>query len=157
MKVEKKRNKKIWIFAVVVILVAALGVVFAYKLGQQKSVNNSNGVVVDQNASDWDKDLDNLSGQQDSGIKMPGYGELSVGAGDKTWKITLANPKDNDCYFKYSITIGDDETPIYESDYIEPGKAISEFQVDKALDEGDYTIYMNISRSEEHTSELQSR
>ena len=105
MKVEKKRNKKIWIFAVVVILVAALGVVFAYKLGQQKSVNNSNGVVVDQNASDWDKDLDNLSGQQDSGIKMPGYGELSVGAGDKTWKITLANPKDNDCYFKYSITI----------------------------------------------------
>ena len=67
MKVEKKRNKKIWIFAVVVILVAALGVVFAYKLGQQKSVNNSNGVVVDQNASDWDKDLDNLSGQQDSG------------------------------------------------------------------------------------------
>ena len=96
MKVEKKRNKKIWIFAVVVILVAALGVVFAYKLGQQKSVNNSNGVVVDQNASDWDKDLDNLSGQQDSGIKMPGYGELSVGAGDKTWKITLANPKDND-------------------------------------------------------------
>ena len=42
MKVEKKRNKKIWIFAVVVILVAALGVVFAYKLGQQKSVNNSN-------------------------------------------------------------------------------------------------------------------
>ena len=145
MKVEKKRNKKIWIYAVVVILVAALGVVFAYKLGQQKSVNNSNGVVVDQNASDWDKDLDNLSGQQDSGIKMPGYGELSVGAGDKTWKITLANPKDNDCYFKYSITIGDDETPIYESDYIEPGKAISEFQVDKALDEGDYTIYMNIS------------
>ena len=94
----------------VVILVAALGVVFAYKLGQQKSVNNSNGVVVDQNASDWDKDLDNLSGQQDSGIKMPGCGETPVsGAGDKSWKITLANPKDNDCYFKYSITIGDDE------------------------------------------------
>ena len=69
MKVEKKRNKKIWIFAVVVILVAALGVVFAYKLGQQKSVNNSNGVVVDQNASDWDKDLDNLSGQQDWQIR----------------------------------------------------------------------------------------
>ena len=145
MKVEKKRNKKIWIFAVVVILVAALGVVFAYKLGQQKSVNNSNGVVVDQNASDWDKDLDNLSGQQDSGIKMPGYGELSVGAGDKTWKITLANPKDNDCYFKYSITINDAETPIYESDYIKPGKAVTEFKVNTALDAGDYTVYMNIS------------
>ena len=42
-------------------------------------------------------------------------------------------------------TIGEDETPIYESDYIEPGKAIREFQVNKALDAGDYMIYMNIS------------
>ena len=145
MKVKEKRNKKIWIVAVVIFLAMILGITFAYKLGQQKPADNSNGVVVDQDASDWDKDLDNLSGQQDSGIKIPGYGELSAGAGDKTWKITLANPKDNDCYFKYSITVGDDETPIYESDYIEPGKAISEFQVDKALDAGDYTIYMNIS------------
>ena len=104
MKVKEKRNKKIWIVAVVIFLAMILGITFAYKLGQQKPADNSNGVVVDQDASDWDKDLDNLSGQQDSGIKIPGYGELSVGAGDKTWKITLANPKDNDCYFKYSAS-----------------------------------------------------
>lgn len=145
MKVLEIRNKKIWILSVAAILIAVFGIVFAYKMGQQKSAENSNGVVVDQNAADWDKDLDSLSGEQDAGIKIPGYGELSVGAGDKNWKITLANPKDNDCYFKYNITIGDDETPIYESAYIEPGKAIREFQVDKPLNAGDYTIYMNIS------------
>ncbi len=138
-------NKKKWILAAVIVLAVVFGIVFAYKMGQQESMANSNGVVVDQNASDWDKDLDDLSAKQDTGIKIPGYGELSVGAGDKTWNITLANPKDNDCYFKYSITIGDDETPIYESDYIEPGKAITEFDVDKPLDAGDYTIYMNIA------------
>ena len=145
MKLLEKRSKKIWILIVAVILVMVFGIGFAYKMGQQKSMESSNGVVVDQNASDWDKDLDNLSEEQDAGIKIPGYGELSVGAGDKNWKITLANPKDNDCYFKYSITVDDDENPIYESDYIEPGKAISEFQVDKPLDAGDYTIYLNIS------------
>ena len=144
LKIQRSVRKS-WIFILVLILVAAVGIVFAYKAGQKKADEKSNGVVVDQDASDWDQDLDSLSGQQDKGIKIPGYGELSVEAGDKNWKITLANPKDNDCYFKYSITIGEDETPIYESDYIEPGKAIREFQVNKALDAGDYTIYMNIS------------
>ena len=75
----------------IVAFIAVFGIVFAYKMGQQKSAENSNGVVVDQNAADWDKNLDSLSGEQDTGIKIPGYGELSVGAGDKSWKITLAN------------------------------------------------------------------
>ena len=33
----------------------------------------------------------------------------------------------------------------YESDLIEPGKAITEFEVSKPLDAGDYDIYFNIA------------
>ena len=57
----------------------------------------------------------------------------------------MANPEDNECYFKYTITVDDEETPIYESDLIEPGKAVREFEVSKALDPGDYEIHLNIS------------
>lgn len=142
---ESGKSKKILLFAILLLIVAAAGIVAAYKFGQNTSAQNTNGIAIEENVSDWNQDLTSLSDKQDSGIKIPGYGELSVGAGDSTWKITLANPKDNSCYFKYSITINDDETPVYESDYIEPGKAVTEFQVNKPLETGDYTIYMNIS------------
>lgn len=143
--IEKRKNRKILLLAIILILIATVGIATAYRIGRQASTEASNGIVVEGNVSDWNQDLANLSQNQDSGIKIPGYGELSVGAGDTDWKITLANPKDNNCYFKYSITINDDETPIYESDYIEPGKAVTEFKVNNALDAGDYTVYMNIS------------
>ena len=35
--------------------------------------------------------------------------------------------------------------PIYESDLIEPGKAITEFQVSEPLEAGEYEIHLNIS------------
>lgn len=85
-----------------------------------------------------------LPNQGDQGIKIPGYGNLSVGAGEKKWNITLLNPEGNNCYFKYNITVGEHSDPIYTSDYIEPGKAIKSFKVNKSLNKGDYTIYMNI-------------
>lgn len=105
------------------------------------SQENTNGVVIDKDATEWKKELPN---QGDQGIKIPGYGNLSVGAGEKDWNITLLNPEGNNCYFKYNITVGENSDPIYTSDYIEPGKAIKSFKVNKALKKGDYTIYMNI-------------
>lgn len=145
MQNQDKKKKYLIILLIIVVLFLTLGIAFAaYRAGQEKSNINANGVVIDENASEWDKDLENVSGEQ-KGIQIPGYGEITIPAGETNWKITLANPKDNDCYFQYSITIDDDETPIYESDYIEPGKAITEFEVSKPLEAGEYSIYMNIA------------
>ncbi len=141
-----KNKKKKFILLILVIIIAAAAVFgIAYKVGSNAgNAQDVNGVSIDENASDWDQSLNNLSGSE-GGIKIPGYGSLTVNAGEKKWAITLANPKDNNCYFKYSITINDSETPIYESDYIEPGKAIREFEVSDPLEAGDYTIYLNIA------------
>lgn len=145
MQNQDKKKKYLIILLIIVVLFLTLGIAFAaYRAGQEKSNINAKGVVIDENASEWDKDLENVSGEQ-KGIQIPGYGEITIPAGETNWKITLANPKDNDCYFQYSITIDDDETPIYESDYIEPGKAITEFEVSKPLEAGEYSIYMNIA------------
>lgn len=145
MQNQDKKKKYLIILLIIAILFLTFGIAFAaYRAGQEKSNINAKGVVIDENASEWDKDLENVSGEQ-KGIQIPGYGEITILAGETNWKITLANPKDNDCYFQYSITIDDDETPIYESDYIEPRKAITEFEVSKPLEAGEYSIYMNIA------------
>lgn len=106
------------------------------------SDSTAQGVVLDENAETWDGNMKDLSDGK-SGIKIPGYGELRVPQGERTWNITLANPKENTCYFKYTIKV-DDET-LYESDFIEPGKAVREFEVSKLLDSGDYEIHLQIS------------
>lgn len=140
-----KKKKYLFIILIIAAIFITLGIAFAaYQVGQKNTVINAKGVIIDENASEWNKDLENVSNGQ-KGIQIPGYGEITIPADETTWKITLANPKDNDCYFQYSITIDDDETPVYESDYIEPGKAITEFEVSKPLEAGEYSIYMNIS------------
>ncbi len=145
---EKKISTK-KILLLLIALLAAISVVFvAYHFGKSSNsaaAESTNGITVADDEVDWDKELNALSGQETNGIKIPGYGELTVAAKDTNWKISLVNPKDNDCYFKYSITIDDSEEPIYESDYIEPGKAITEFEVSKGLEAGEYKIHLNIA------------
>lgn len=142
-QIEKK--KILWIVLVVVIAAAVAAVAWNIcTVMNHQSSQNAKGIVISDETEDWDGNLPDMSeGQQ--GIKIPGYGDITVMAGEDTWKITLANPEGNNCYFKYSITIDDGETPVYESDLIEPGKAIREFQVTDALDKGDYEIHLNIS------------
>ena len=128
MQNQENRKKRQWIIlaAVLVILAAAAG------------------LFLEEGAEDWDGEMKDMSEGQ-TGIKIPGYGEITVPAGETTWKITLANPEENTCYFKYTVTIDDSETPIYESDLIEPGKAVREFEVTEPLEAGDYEIHLNIS------------
>ncbi len=145
MQNEKKDKKGLWIglaAVIIIIIAAAVGLFLAY--GNNRDDQNAAGVVLDDGAEDWDGELKDMS-QDQPGIKIPGYGDITVPSGETEWKITLANPKDNNCYFKYSITIDDNETPIYESDLIEPGKAVREFEVTEPLEAGDYEIHLNIS------------
>ena len=126
-----------------VILLAA-AVILWMALWDKDNGRNSAGIVVSDEAVEWNKDLEDTSGGQ-QGIKIPGYGDITVNSGDTTWQITLLNPEGNECYFQYAVTIDDSDIPIYTSDLIEPGKAITEFEVSEPLEAGDYEIHLNIS------------
>ena len=144
MQNQENRKKRQWIIlaAVLVILAAAAGLFLTF--GTRRENPDGKGIVLEEGAEDWDGEMKDMSEGQ-TGIKIPGYGEITVPTGETTWKITLANPEENTCYFKYSVTIDDSETPIYESDLIEPGKAVREFEVTEPLEAGDYEIHLNIS------------
>lgn len=144
MQNQENRKKRQWIIlaAVLVILAAAAGLFLTF--GTRRENPDGKGIVLEEGAEDWDGEMKDMSEGQ-TGIKIPGYGEITVPAGETTWKITLANPEENTCYFKYTVTIDDSENPIYESDLIEPGKAVREFEVTEPLEAGDYEIHLNIS------------
>ena len=144
MQNQENRKKRQWIIlaAVLVILAAAAGLFLTF--GTRRENPDGKGIVLEEGAEDWDGEMKDMSEGQ-TGIKIPGYGEITVPAGETTWKITLANPEENTCYFKYTVTIDDSETPLYESDLIEPGKAVREFEVTEPLEAGDYEIHLNIS------------
>ena len=142
---KQKNSRRIGLILIVIIIAAAAVAVGAFlAVRNSDNAQSTQGIVLDDAAEDWSGETEDLSdGQQ--GIKIPGYGDITVYAGETDWKITLANPEDNNCYFRYTITIDDSETPIYESDLIEPGKAVREFEVTEPLEAGDYEIHLNIS------------
>lgn len=143
MQKQTGMKKILLIFMTAVILLAA-AVILWMTLRKDGDERNTAGIVVSDEAVEWNKDLEDTSGGQ-QGIKIPGYGDITVNSGDTSWQITLLNPEGNDCYFKYAVTIDDSDTPIYTSDLIEPGKAITEFEVSEPLEAGDYEIHLNIS------------
>ena len=56
----------------------------------------------------------------------------------------LAKIQKEICYFQYSLEIVETGEQIYQSDLIEPGKAITEFAVKNVPDKGNYELYLNI-------------
>ena len=141
----QKNSRRTGLILIVIIIAAAAVIASAFLFYRNsRDAQDAQGIVLDDAAEDWSGETEDLSGGQ-QGIKIPGYGDITVYAGEKDWKITLANPEDNNCYFRYTITIGDSETPIYESDLIEPGKAVREFEVAEPLEAGDYEIHLNVS------------
>ena len=147
MNMQKQTEKRKILPLVLAAVILAAAAVILWMLFSQRGQQGSRtaaGIVISDEASEWTQELEDVSGGQ-QGIKIPGYGEITVAGGETSWNITLLNPEGNQCYFQYAVTIDDQETPIYESDLIEPGTAITEFEVSEPLEAGEYEIHLNIS------------
>jgi hypothetical protein len=59
--------------------------------------------------------------------------------------MALMNPEGNPCYFKFEIVLKDTEETIYESQYVPPGKTISDVTLTRPLSEGEYNATIKIS------------
>jgi len=71
-------------------------------------------------------------------IAIPGYEMLELKADSKTQTICLANPPQNDCYFKISLYL-EDGTLLWQSELIEPGKTSKAMVLTTALKKGTYS------------------
>lgn len=76
-------------------------------------------------------------------IKIPGYGTITIPANQEDVEITLANPKGNQCYFKFDLIIGDQT--IYTSNLVKEGQAIEKIHLSEGMEKGNYDLVIKIT------------
>ena len=140
------------IVIIAVVLVAAIGV------GAYFIVSNMN--KPDANISNGDTPLGGIGfklaeGQEEytgqapenkggtPGIKIPGYGTVTLPGNTTDVRMVLLNPEGNPCYFVFELVIGD--VSYFKSDFVEPSKFIQDLKLTKPLLKGTHTAILRIS------------
>lgn len=92
-----KKKWMVLLIAVLIIFAGGIGFGFWYQ-GQQPTAEPGGGIRFEADAEDWNKELENTSGDA-KGIKIPGYGEMTIAAGTDTMQMSLVNPKTTHAIF----------------------------------------------------------
>ena len=131
------KKKRLGLILIGILLIAVLCCILLLPKGGSQGAGLT--FQPDANAADWTS-----APSQDSGIQIPGYGEIYFPANSKDVSMTLYNPEANSCNFVFSLYLGDEQTPIYTSGAIAPGKAVTQFTLNEPLEEGSYTLRIQI-------------
>lgn len=136
-----RKNRKIWMIGAVFVIVLAAGITAGYfLLGDRDTA--SNGLKVQKNTIEWDQDMQ--SADENADIQIPYYGDVYMEGGSDKIDMTLVNPKENDCYFVYTFILSDTGEEIYQSDLIEPGRALTEADLEDEVPAGTYKMDIRI-------------
>ncbi len=134
----KSFSVQAWQVALAIIVVLAL-VTGAVYLGTVLVDKNTNDPIVD-----YTGDLNNGNSSDPSGITMPGYPALVFPANSKKVGLELPNPHGNPCYFRYTLTIAETDTEIYQSELLQPGKMLETLTLNRPITAGTYTLRIEI-------------
>lgn len=130
------------------VLLTALVVFFVWQSTQAKdNALPAGGMQIQKDTVDYSGSTpdDTQSTGAQAGIKIPGYPEVTIGTGDTAIPLTLMNPEGNPCYFSIAVLLDDSDTALYQTQLIEPGKAVKGFQIDSTLAPGDHKLTLQIS------------
>ena len=134
-----KRKQSIIFVVLMLGLLTMVGVIGVVKTGEKKTP-----LPLEENAVDLpEASLPEGSGQKQNetsaqgSIAVPGTEKMIFKADQKKQEVNLYNPGKNDCYFKISILL-EDETLLFQSGLISPGKGLYEIETKEALSEGEY-------------------
>lgn len=136
-----RKNRKIWMIGTVFVIVLAAGITAGYFLLWNRDTA-SNGLKVQKNTIEWNQDMQ--SADKNADIQIPYYGDVYMEGGSDKIDMTLVNPKENDCYFVYTFILSDTGEEIYQSDLIEPGRALTEAELEDKVPAGTYKMDIRI-------------
>ena len=153
-KVEKRKPKKEIPFhiiipsAIVVIFLIIMLICFQSNMNMfanvmsdfanNMSVNNNktnNGLMLDPNLQDYNGSF--VPDSQSGSIAIPGFEKLRLKPNTTKQSPGFFNPETNSCYFVIELRLADD-TLLYKSGLIPPGKAVYNIDMTQTLDEGSY-------------------
>ena len=92
--------------------------------------------ALDENAVDFSPVNGETIEPDPDHIAFPAYRDLKIEAGTDVLHTALWNPKKNTCYFQFTIKERKNDTVLYKSKLVEPGKAIKEVKLPKAVEAG---------------------
>lgn len=80
------------------------------------------------------------------GIAIPGWGSISIKAGETLVDVDLENPIDNKDRYNMSFTIylKGEEEPIAETGLIPPGESALKLELSEALEAGEYEAIVHV-------------
>lgn len=139
-----------------VVLVAALAVLAVLIFQPKEEMIEDAEGVVGRIYDDWDpgvQQADDSSKNPSQGVQIPGYSMAEMKEGDTTLKLSIGNPKENNCGFYASVEL-DDGTVLYESEILKPGQGLTVIPLSQTLKKGTYdaaVCYNCVTLSEKHT------
>lgn len=83
--------------------------------------------------------------EKPEGIRIPGYPRITIQADTKDVTMNLINPEGNPCYFTFEIVLTEENETIYVSEMVEPGKAVTDVTLSRALEKGEYPAVIKIT------------
>lgn len=140
-KGNSKKKRLIIILIIILVLLAGAGGFAVYKHLSKEKPDTTNGVV-GRVSDGWDTGLEDESKPQGKGIQIPGYATAEMNEGDMSLKLSVGNPKDNECGFYASLVL-EDGTVLYESELLKPGYGLTELPLTQTLEKGEYTAMVH--------------
>ena len=123
---KKNKTKKILIIILLILILAAIGLsIWFFLLNNDVPTDFSEPTA----SAETEKTEDTIA--------IPGYEGLTLQAGAKKQSIRLPNPEENHCYFQISLYLADD-TLLWQSDLIKPGKTSAPITLSRILEPGAY-------------------
>lgn len=92
--------------------------------------------------------IDGVENTDEDSILLPGISAINVKENETDVVAPLFNPEGNACYFKYTVKLKDTGEVIYTSGLIEPGKAVTEFDLDRKFQAGTYLVDIIVETSD---------
>lgn len=142
---EKSIKKQRFFILAAVLLIAAAVVMGITYFTNPAGKKTGGGLQVEKDTVNWNGSLESDNKVEGKSVKVPYYSDIYMDPDTRQVRVTLVNPKENNCYFTYTWTIEGQEEAIYTSDLIEPGKAIEGIELAEGLESGEYKLDMQIS------------
>lgn len=148
---DKSKNLKVLVIVLIAVIAifAAVGITMGVLLmnnnsSQTQDTAKQQGVVFDSDASHYEQEVSNADGAE-QGIKIPGYPDMTISSESTDFPITLLNPEENPCNFKFTLSLLETGETLCTTDLVKPGDAIKGVTLDKPIEKGTYTLIINIS------------
>lgn len=138
-EIMKSKKRKFLICLTIMLAVLTAGILYG-RYSRGESADNAEGLTIAEDTQKASSSPDTSS----QGIQIPGYSEIKVDHSTGTAQIDLLNPEGNACLFQYTLQYTESSETIYSSDLIEPGRAVSGFQLEKMPDKGKYNITISV-------------